>query len=176
MSKDKKSFKRDLYKEAASLGYLVQKQNGDPYILASGSSSFTFGMVDFTNPAAAAWYSKVITDNMLGRSQMGWMADFGEYLPFDAKLHNGNPLEQHNLYPEHWVGVGVGVGVLVAKQLPQVPNVPFEPNGPSSVWACPAPVVQQPQSCTSTCWRSKPFSRVLCADGNERATAADQCI
>jgi len=102
VSKDKKSFKRDLYKEAASLGYLVQKQNGDPYILASGSSSFTFGMVDFTNPAAAAWYSKVITDNMLGRSQMGWMADFGEYLPFDAKLHNGNPLEQHNLYPEHW--------------------------------------------------------------------------
>ena len=57
VTKDKKNFKHDQFKEAAALGYLVKKQDGSPYILASGSASFTFGMIDFTNPDATAWYS-----------------------------------------------------------------------------------------------------------------------
>ena len=35
----------------------------------------------------------------------GWMADFGEALPFDAKLHDGaDPAVWHNRYPEAWRG------------------------------------------------------------------------
>lgn len=30
------------------------------------------------------------------------MSDFGEYLPFDAKLHTGNPAEFHNAFPFAW--------------------------------------------------------------------------
>jgi alpha-glucosidase (family GH31 glycosyl hydrolase) len=40
--------------------------------------------VDLSNPAAIDWFSRVIETEMLGRNHSGWMADFGEYLPFDA--------------------------------------------------------------------------------------------
>ena len=36
----------------------------------------------------------------------GWMHDFGEYTPFDAKIFDGSdPIEYHNMYPEHWAQV-----------------------------------------------------------------------
>eukprot|EP00854_Cymbomonas_tetramitiformis_P020636 gene20636-24738_t len=33
---------------------------------------------------------------------LGWMADFGEYLPFDAQLYAGSAAEVHNDYPRLW--------------------------------------------------------------------------
>ena len=57
VTKDKPNFRRDLFKEGAALGYLVKDEKGAPYVLASGSTSFTFGTVDLSNPAAVAWYS-----------------------------------------------------------------------------------------------------------------------
>jgi len=33
------------------------------------------------------------------------MADFGEYLPFDCVLHDGNPEELHNLWPVIWAKI-----------------------------------------------------------------------
>lgn len=87
------------------MGYLVKNASGMPYIQNSGSNSFTFGTVDLTNPEAAAWFSTLIECNMLFASgaqcapfdrpsnatvgALGWMADFGEYLPFDAVLASG---------------------------------------------------------------------------------------
>ena len=59
-------------------------------------------MLDISNPQAAAWIKTVIQENMLGIGLSGWMADFGEYLPTDAVLHNGNALEYHNRYPVEW--------------------------------------------------------------------------
>jgi alpha-glucosidase len=32
----------------------------------------------------------------------GWMADFGEWLPFNAQLADGEAAAMHNLYPTHW--------------------------------------------------------------------------
>jgi len=34
---------RNLFQEASDLGYLIRNSSGHPYILASGSSNFTFG-------------------------------------------------------------------------------------------------------------------------------------
>ena len=40
---------------------------------------------------------------MLGNGLSGLMADFGEWLPFDAKLHSGEPaMGWHNRYPVEW--------------------------------------------------------------------------
>ena len=50
-------------------------------------------------------YSSVIQTDMLDRHQAGWMADFGEYLPFDSVLANGDAPAQHNQYPEQWAHV-----------------------------------------------------------------------
>ena len=71
------------------------------------SVSIEFAMVDFTNPEAWAWMKQIIKDNLVleGRSY-GWMHDFGEYTPFDAKLYDGSdPVKYHNMYPEHWAAV-----------------------------------------------------------------------
>jgi sulfoquinovosidase len=93
------------YAEAVRFGYLAQKLDSDePYAVDFGE--FDAGVVDFTNPAAAAWFSEeIIGKQMLDFGLDGWMADFGEYLPVDLRLHNGNPMEEHNRWPVHWAKV-----------------------------------------------------------------------
>ena len=42
-------------------------------------------MLDPTNDEAVSWMIDIIREQlMLDASSSGWMADFGEYLPFDA--------------------------------------------------------------------------------------------
>ena len=90
------------YAEASRLGYLALKLDSDePYAVDFGE--FDAGVVDFTNPDAAAWFSEeIIGKQMLDFGLDGWMADFGEYLPVDLRLHNGDPMEEHNRWPVHW--------------------------------------------------------------------------
>lgn len=93
------------YAEAAALGYLALQQDSDaPYLVDFGE--FDAGVVDFTNPAAADWFSeKIIGKRMLDIGLDGWMADFGEYLPVDLRLHAGDPMHEHNLWPVRWAKV-----------------------------------------------------------------------
>lgn len=93
------------YAEAARLGYLAQKLDSDePYAVDFGE--FDAGVVDFTNDEAAAWFSEeIIGKHMLDFGLDGWMADFGEYLPVDLRLHDGDPMEEHNRWPVHWAKV-----------------------------------------------------------------------
>ena len=93
------------YAEAARLGYLARKLDSDePYAVDFGE--FDAGVVDFTNEAAAAWFSEeIIGKQMLDFGLDGWMADFGEYLPVDLRLHDGDPMEEHNRWPVHWAKV-----------------------------------------------------------------------
>ncbi len=55
--------------------------------------------IDFTNPAAAAWFKTLLTRTLqLGYD--GWMHDFGEYTQRDAMLHDGRRgKEVHDEYP-----------------------------------------------------------------------------
>ncbi len=93
------------YAEAARLGYLATRLDTDePYAVDFGE--FDSGIVDFTNRAAAAWFSEeIIGKQMLDFGLDGWMADFGEYLPVDLRLHAGDPMSEHNLWPVHWAKV-----------------------------------------------------------------------
>lgn len=78
-----------LYAEAVSRGFLVMRPDCDePYVIDFGE--FCCGHVDFTNPAAAAWFADtIIGEKMIDFGLSGWMADFGEYLPVDVRLANG---------------------------------------------------------------------------------------
>lgn len=92
--------------EAAKLGLLALKQTSDdPYVVDFGE--FDCGIVDFTNPAAAEWFAdRVIGREMLDFGLAGWMADFGEYLPTDVRLHDGSdPMLAHNHWPVLWAQV-----------------------------------------------------------------------
>lgn len=94
-----------LYPEAAAKGYLARCLDSDePYAVDFGE--FHAAIVDFTNPAAAAWFAEdVIGKRMLDFGLDGWMADFGEYLPTDLRLHNGDPMQEHNRWPVRWAEV-----------------------------------------------------------------------
>lgn len=94
-----------LYPEAAAQGFFAKRLDSDaPYLVDFGE--FDAGVVDFTNPAAADWFAEeVIGKRMLDFGLDGWMADFGEYLPTDLRLHAGDPMQEHNRWPVRWAEV-----------------------------------------------------------------------
>lgn len=95
---------RNLYREAEEQNYLVRRSNGEPYLVQN--TSFSAAMVDLTNPDAVEWLKKVIRDQVLGAGVWGWMADFGEALPLDARLFDGSDAANyHNQYPEAWARI-----------------------------------------------------------------------
>ncbi len=95
------ALERELYTYASKHGYCVKAKDGSDYLVTI--THFPAAMIDFTNPEAYDWYKSVIKENMLGIGMKGWMADFGEYLPVDACLYNGDKGEKwHNAWPAIW--------------------------------------------------------------------------
>ncbi len=93
-----------LFGEADSLGLLARDAAGDTYRVDFGE--FDCGVVDFTQQAARDWFAtRILGDNMLELGLSGWMADFGEYLPIDAVLANGDARLMHNAWPTIWAEV-----------------------------------------------------------------------
>ena len=99
---------RNLYQEGIDNGYFVQAPEGDSGAYKLWSGSIQFCMLDTSNPAARVWMKGIIKDTLIKNvSSSGFMADFGEYLPFDATLHDPTVVasEYHNRYPEEWAKV-----------------------------------------------------------------------
>ncbi|XP_062208277.1 uncharacterized protein LOC133909731 [Phragmites australis] len=99
----KPNTRRHLFEEAKKLGILVRDEAGEPYMMPN--TAFDVAMLDFTNPEARDWFKKILR-GMVDDGVSGWMADFGEGLPLDARLHAGeDPVAAHNRYPELWARV-----------------------------------------------------------------------
>lgn len=92
--------RRALFEEAEQAGYLVRQADGTPYLIPN--TSFSAGMLDLSNPAARQWMLDVLRDEVINVGASGWMADFGEALPYDAVLHDGDAKRWHNRYPQVW--------------------------------------------------------------------------
>jgi len=100
----KKNHRRNLFEEAARNGYLVKNRDGEPYRITI--SSFSAALVDLTNPEAWNWLKDIIKGELIGNGASGWMADFGEGLPYDAVLFSGaDPKGYHDRYAEEWARV-----------------------------------------------------------------------
>lgn len=89
-----------LFGEAQEKGYFVKRPDGGDYLFDFGE--YNCGVVDLTMPEAFSWYKNVIINNIIGLGMRGWMADFGEYLPYDAVCYAGTGKETHNEWPVLW--------------------------------------------------------------------------
>ena len=90
-----------LYDFCAGKGYLITHTDGSVYHIKS--TTFVAGMLDLTHPEALRFLKdELIKRNMLDLGVSGWMADFGEYLPVDCVLHDGDPAALHNRWPVLW--------------------------------------------------------------------------
>lgn len=90
-----------LYKYCKEMGYLIKRKDGSIYHIKS--TTFDAGMLDLTNPEAVRYIKDtLIKKNMLSIGVSGWMADFGEYLPIDCVLYEGDPARLHNRWPVLW--------------------------------------------------------------------------
>ena len=90
--------KSPLFKEGAQKGYFLKRPNG----LTWQTDLWQPGMaiVDFTNPAAVAWYQGHLR-RLMAMGVDCFKTDFGERIPdTGVTYHDGaDPVEMHNLYP-----------------------------------------------------------------------------
>jgi alpha-D-xyloside xylohydrolase len=90
----------DQFAEGAANNYFVQNAAGEPYLIPGWTESGTpTAVVDFTNPAAVAWWQEKHR-RLLAMGVATFKTDFGEAAPPDGQYHDGTPGHQaHNLYP-----------------------------------------------------------------------------
>ncbi len=90
----------DQWAEGAREGFLPRNAMGGvaTFDLPHGTGT----MVDLTNPRAVDWY-KGFARRAMDLGQVGWMQDYGEWLPLDAVLSDGRDARRfHNRYPVEW--------------------------------------------------------------------------
>ena len=85
-----------LFAEGAAHGYLLRRPNGDVWQWDRWQPGMA--LVDFTNPAARAWYQQQLAA-LLDMGVDCFKTDFGERIPTDVAYHDGSdPERMHNLY------------------------------------------------------------------------------
>ncbi len=97
-------FTNPMLADAKAKGYLVKNQKGEDYLIKT--VGFPAYLIDLTNPEAVKWTKEIIKKNMIDMGLSGWMADFGEWLPYDAVLYDKrDPALYHNVYPVDWARI-----------------------------------------------------------------------
>ena len=90
------------YSQAAAAGVLTLNQLDQPYVyqLSTGPLLFTpVSQFDFTASGAQSFWNGLLSE-AVGHGYDGWMEDFGEYTPLDAKSADASPgARMHNVYP-----------------------------------------------------------------------------
>ncbi|MDW8236602.1 MAG: glycoside hydrolase family 31 protein, partial [Bacteroidia bacterium] len=83
-----------LYDTARARGYLVRKASGEVYPIRT--PGFPAVLVDLTHPEAYAWLGEILRNLWQEYGFSGWMADYAEWVPWDAQLHAGSGAQHHN--------------------------------------------------------------------------------
>ena len=87
--------------EGLAKNYFVKNRNGTVY--QTKTAGLPAYLVDLTNPGAFEWMKGIIKHNLIEQGLSGWMADYGEWLPLDAKLFSGeDAFNYHNQYAVDW--------------------------------------------------------------------------
>ncbi|MFK0401866.1 alpha-xylosidase [Microbacterium sp. NPDC090225] len=87
-----------LFREAADQGFLVERADGSVWQWDLWQAGM--GLVDFTNPAATAWYQSKLRA-LVAQGVDCFKTDFGERIPTDVVWADGaDPERMHNLYTD----------------------------------------------------------------------------
>ena len=87
------------YEEGMAGGYFLKRADGELAPVVEAFAGVNLAAVDFTNPAATAWYQAKLTA-LLDAGAAVFKSDFGEQAPADAVYHDERSgVEMHNLYP-----------------------------------------------------------------------------
>lgn len=85
-----------LFGEGMAAGYLLRGADGGVWQWDRWQAGM--GLVDFTNPAACAWYAGYLQE-LLAMGVDCFKTDFGERIPTDVVYFDGSdPLKMHNYY------------------------------------------------------------------------------
>lgn len=85
-----------LFEEAAAQGLLLRDPDGNVYQADDWQPGM--GLVDFTNPAAQAWYAGKLK-TLVDMGVDAFKTDFGERIPTAVRYHDGSdPERMHNYY------------------------------------------------------------------------------
>ncbi len=88
--------KSTLFEEARAAGFLVRRPNGDVWQWDLWQPGMA--LVDFTNPAARAWYTGLLR-GLLDQGVDCFKTDFGERVPTEVAWYDGSdPERMHNYY------------------------------------------------------------------------------
>jgi len=89
----------ELFEEAMEKGYLLTRTDGSVWQWDLWQPGM--GILDFTNPDAAAWYASHL-ERLLDQGVDCFKTDFGERIPVDDVVwHDGSdPLKMHNYYTQ----------------------------------------------------------------------------
>lgn len=86
-----------LFEEGRREGYLLQRADGKG-VWQTDNWQAGMGVVDFTNPAACAWYQHQLK-GLLDLGVDCFKTDFGERIPVNVRYHDGSdPVAMHNYY------------------------------------------------------------------------------
>lgn len=94
---------RDTFTEGLGRDAFVKGPDAKPLMLPV--TAFDVALLDVSKPDARAWMKEVIKTEMIDKARCsGWMADFAEALPFEAKMASGETgASYHNQYPVEWM-------------------------------------------------------------------------
>ena len=85
-----------LFEEGRAKGYLVTRADGSVWQWDKWQAGMA--LVDFTNPAAAQWFSSHL-ERLLDQGVDAFKTDFGERIPTDVSWYDGSdPERMHNYY------------------------------------------------------------------------------
>ncbi len=87
-----------LFDEAVASGYLLKRPDGSVWQWDMWQAGM--GIVDFTNPAACAWFASKL-DALMEMGVDAFKTDFGERIPLDVVYYDGSdPARMHNYYTQ----------------------------------------------------------------------------
>jgi alpha-glucosidase (family GH31 glycosyl hydrolase) len=91
------------YAAIADAGGLVRRPDGAPYVYSySTLTTFLVSQFDFTAAAGRDAYATLLAE-AVADGHDGWMEDFGEYTPLDARASDGTTgTGLHNAYPRQY--------------------------------------------------------------------------